>query len=200
MSTKTPSKRTIAKKTTASIPKAEKTEKSSLTVKIAGDKKESNESSELICVLRVRGAHGMRRTILQTLHLLKLYRVNHVTLIQNNPSVKGMLQKAKDYIAFGPVSLDTLKKLLKKRALLNGNKPLSDTHIVNETTYKSVDDLAKGLFEGKIKFKEIKDLKPIFRLHPPIGGYKGSIKKAANAGGVLGNVGEKINDYVKKMI
>jgi large subunit ribosomal protein L30 len=200
MSSKTPSKRTTAKKSTAPILKAEKTDKSSQTIKVSGDKKESNESSELLCVLRVRGAHGMRRTIQQTLHLLKLFRVNHVTVIQNNPSVKGMLQKAKDYIAFGPISLETLKKLLKKRALLAGNKPLSDSHIVNETTFKSVDDLAKGLYEGKIKFKEIKDLKPVFRLHPPIGGYKGSIKKASNAGGVLGNVGDKINDYLKKMI
>ena len=61
-------------------------------------------------------------------------------------------------------------------------------------------DLAKAIHDGKIKLKEIKDLKPVFRLHPPIGGFKGGIKKPIGAGGALGNVGIKINNYLKRMI
>ena len=90
--------------------------------------------------------------------------------------------------------------MLKKRAILTGNKPLTDNHIRFSTVYKSVDDLANALHTGKIQLREIKDLKPVFRLHPPVGGYRGSVKKAIHSGGVLGNVGDKINLYLKKMI
>ncbi len=153
-----------------------------------------------ICVVRIRGAHGMNRKIQYTLHLFNLYSVNHCTLVRSNPSVLGMLQKTKDYIAFGEIDLAATKKLLHKRALLTGSKPLTDEHVRQNTVYKSVDDLAKALYEGKITLKEIKDLKPVFRLHPPRGGFKGSIKKPIGAGGALGNVKDKINVYLDRMV
>ena len=143
----------------------------------------------------------MNRKILNTLHLLNLYRVNSATVLRTNPSLRGMLQKVKDYVAFGSVSQDSIKNLLQKRALLTGSKPLTDDHIRFSTVYKSVEDLSKAIYNGKIKLNEVKDLKPVFRLHPPSGGFPGtSIKKAIGAGGSLGNVGEKINLYLKKMI
>lgn len=161
----------------------------------------SLQSDELTyCIIRIRGAHGMNRKILNTLHLLNLHRVNSATLVRTNASVLGMLQKVKDYVAFGPISQSSVENLLKKRALLEGQKPLTDDHIRSNTVFKSVSDLAKAIYDGKIKLREIKNLKPVFRLHPPLGGHKGSIKKAIGAGGVLGNVGEKINDYLYKMI
>ena len=142
----------------------------------------------------------MRRTIQRTLHLMNLYSVNSATILRSTPIIRGMLQKSKDYISFGPISEDILKNVLKKRARLTGNKMLTDTHVRLTTVYKSIDDLAKAIYKGKIQLKEVKDLKPVFRLHPPIGGYPGSIKKAVGAGGTLGNVGSKINIYLKKMI
>jgi large subunit ribosomal protein L30 len=153
-----------------------------------------------ICIIRIRGSPGMRRTVLSTLALFNLHHVNHATVVRTNPSVLGMLQKAKDYIAYGTISEDMLKKLLKKRALLVGNKPLTDGHVKFATEYDSIDNLAKGLYEGKVKLRDVKDLKPVFRLHPPIGGFKRSIKKNINAGGMLGNHGDKIDLLVKKML
>ncbi len=169
-------------------------------VEISKKKKKKEITEDVVCIIRIRGAHGMNRKILNTLHLMNLYSVNSATIIKTDSSTRGMLQKAKDYIAFGPVSEESIKNLLKKRALLRGNKPLSDDHIRFATVYKSVSDLAKAIYEGKIRLKEIKDLKPIFRLHPPLGGFKGGIKKPIGAGGSLGNVGDKINSYLKKMI
>ena len=184
---KTPKKKSPAKAKVAEDPSSRK-------------RKKVVPKDETLCILRIRGAHGMKRTIMNTLNLLHLTRVNHATIVRSNASIRGMLQKAKDYIAFGPISTDSIKALLKKRALLMGNKPLTSDHIRHSTVYKSIDDLAKAIFDGKIKLKEVKDLKPIFRLNPPIGGYKRSIKKPINSGGVLGNVGDKINLYIKKMV
>jgi large subunit ribosomal protein L30 len=162
------------------------------------DAEEKKEST--ICVVRIRGAHGMNRKIQYTLHLFNLYSVNHATLVRSTPSVLGMLQKTKDYIAFGEVDVESIKKLLHKRALLTGSKPLTDEHVRQNTVYKTVDGLAKALYDGKISLKEVKDLKPVFRLHPPRGGFRGSIKKSIGAGGVLGNVKDKINVYLDRMV
>jgi large subunit ribosomal protein L30 len=157
-------------------------------------------SVPMICVIRIRGAHGMRRIITDTLSMMNLHSVNHATIIPLTPSNAGMIQKAKDYIAYGPINADTLGKLLKKRGLLVGNKPLTDNHVKFSTNYDSINGLAKGIVENKIKIRDVKDLKPVFRLHPPHGGFKGSIKKPFKAGGELGNQGPKINDLVQRMI
>ena len=216
-STKTPVKRTkkSSKKTTRKTTTRKKTKKTTTrkTTKkvekkvknvelpnISLKKNQKQVEDITLCVLRVRGAHGMRRTIQRTLHLMNLYSVNSATILRSTPIIRGMLQKSKDYISFGPVSEEYLKKMLKKRARLSGNKLLTDAHVRRTTVYKSVDALAKAIYQGKIQLKEVKDLKPVFRLHPPIGGYPGSIKKAVGAGGTLGNVGDKINIYLKKMI
>lgn len=169
-------------------------------VKSTSSEKAKIPEEETYCIIRIRGAHGMNRKILHTLHLLNLHRVNSATLVKTTPSVRGMIQKVKDYVAYGPISADNVKRLLEKRALLEGNKPLTDQFVRTNTVYKSVADLAKAIHKGKITLKEIKGLKPVFRLHPPIGGYPGSIKKPIGAGGSLGKVGDKINIYLRKMI
>ncbi|MHA1521982.1 MAG: 50S ribosomal protein L30 [Promethearchaeota archaeon] len=140
-------------------------------------KKDVKVEEETLCIIRIRGAHGMNRKIQRTLHLLNLYRTNSATLVRTTSSTRGMIQKAKDYIAYGPISSENIKKMLDKRGLLVGNKPINDNFVRTNTVYKSVGDLAKALHQGKIVLNEITGLKPVFRLHPPIGGYPGSIKK-----------------------
>lgn len=185
MSSKTSSKTTSTKKS---------------EIKEATPPVTSENNEETICIIRIRGAHGMNRKILHTLQLLNLHRVNSAVIVRTTPSTLGMIQKVKDYVAFGPISSDNMKKLLEKRALLEGSKPLTDDYVRTNTVFKSVDDLAIAIHKGKIRVSEIPGLKPIFRLHPPIGGYPGSIKKPVGAGGSLGKVGEKINVYLRKMI
>lgn len=197
-SPKTESKPKIVKKTS----KPESEEKK-VTPKVSAEKpiESSSEASvPMICVIRVRGAHGMRRIITDTLSMMNLHSVNHAVVIPMTPTYAGMIQKAKDYIAYGPINAETLGKLLKKRGLLVGNKPLTENHVKFSTNYDSIDGLAKGIVDNKIKLRDVKDLKPVFRLHPPHGGFKGSIKKPVKAGGELGNHGTNINELVQKMI
>ena len=47
-------------------------------------------------VIRVRGSTGVIADIKDTLDLLNLTRISHAVLVEENPSMKGMLQKAKD--------------------------------------------------------------------------------------------------------
>jgi len=157
---------------------------------------------KLYFAIRIRGAPGMRGKILDTLKMLRMHSVNHGVLIWANKSFKGMLVKCKDYIAYGEIDEKTLIRLLRMRGRIEGNKPLTEEHIRNLSDYKNFKEIAKALLNGKIQYREkdIYKIKPVFRLHPPRKGHRGSIKKHYSEGGTLGDVGPYINELIHKMI
>ena len=150
-------------------------------------------------VVRVRGTVNVRHDIKKTLEMLRLNRVNHCVLVEENESYKGMLQKAKDYITWGEIEKDTLVELIKKRGRLIGDKPLDDDYVKSATSYKSIEELAEAIIEDKIKYRELPEIKPVFRLSPPRKGYEG-IKRAYTVGGAMGYRGKDINDLIKRML
>ena len=157
---------------------------------------------KLYFAVRIRGSPGMNRKILDTLSMLRMNKVNHGVLIWGVKSYLGMLNKCKDYIAYGEIEEKTLVRLLRVRGKVEGNKPLTDEHIQNLTEYNNIKQFAKAVLEGKIQYREkdVYKLKPVFRLHPPKKGHRGTIKKHYGEGGTLGNVGEYINIIIHKML
>ncbi|MDR2623083.1 MAG: 50S ribosomal protein L30 [Methanobrevibacter sp.] len=149
-------------------------------------------------VVRVRGTTGVRKDIANTLNMLRLNRLNHGVLIQNNPSYKGMLQKAKDYITWGEVDHEVLMDVISKRGKLTGNVAVTDEYIKENTDYSSIKELTNALLSVEIKTEDV-DMKPVFRLHPPRKGYEG-VRRSFNEGGSLGFRGDSINALLKKMI
>ncbi|MCK4480545.1 MAG: 50S ribosomal protein L30 [Candidatus Lokiarchaeota archaeon] len=164
--------------------------------------KETNLTPKLYFAVRIRGAPGMRGKILDTLKILRMHKVNHGVLLWGTSSYRGMLLKCKDYIAYGEIDAKTLIRLLRVRGKVEGNKSLTEEHIKNLTNYKNFRELTKALLNGEIQYREkdIYNIKPVFRLHPPRKGHKGTIKKHYNEGGTLGNVGIFINVLIHKMI
>jgi len=151
-------------------------------------------------VIRVRGTINVKHDIKNTLKMLRLNRINHCVLIEEgNESYRGMLQKAKDYITWGEVDKETLTELIKSRGRLIGNKPITDQYVKSSTSYNSIEELAQAIAEEKIKYRELPDIKPVFRLSPPRGGYEG-IKRAYTVGGALGYRGKEINNLIKRML
>lgn len=165
-------------------------------------KEEKEIIPKLYFAVRIRGAPGMRKTILDTLKMLRMHRVNHGVLVWGVKSFMGMLDKCKDYIAFGEINENSLLKLLTIRGKIEGNKPLTDEHVKNLTKYKNIPELAQALLKGEIQYREkdIYKIKPVFRLHPPKGGHRGTIKKHFNEKGTLGYVKDYINEIIKKMV
>ena len=157
---------------------------------------------KLYFAVRIRGAPGMRSKILDTLKMLRMHKVNHGVLVWVNPSYKGMLIKCKDYIAYGEIDEKTLIRLLRLRGKVEGNESLTEEHIKKLTKYKNFRELAKALLKGEIKYheKDIYKIKPVFRLHPPRKGHRGSIKKHYKEGGTLGDIGLYINELILKML
>ena len=54
----------------------------------------------MIAAVRVRGRTGVKKGIQDTMSMLKLTRIDHLILLHEDPSYKGMLVKAKDYITW----------------------------------------------------------------------------------------------------
>jgi large subunit ribosomal protein L30 len=153
----------------------------------------------VFAVIRVRGTINIKPDIKRTLQLLRLTRTNHCVLVGENPNIKGMLQVAKDYVTWGEINQDLLSNLIFNRGKLKGDKDLSEDYIKSATSHNSIEKLAKAIINNKIKYDEIPDIKPIFRLNPPKKGYK-SIKRSFNNDGALGYRGKEINKLINRMI
>ncbi|TXT58347.1 MAG: 50S ribosomal protein L30 [Promethearchaeota archaeon] len=159
---------------------------------------------KLLFAVRIRGSAGMSKKVEDTLKMLRMNKVNHGVLIWGGEkSFIGMLHKCKDFISFGEINKNTLLRLLRVRGRVEGNKPLTEVHIKNLTEYRTMNKFADALLKGEIRYraKDIPKIKPLFRLHPPRRGHKGSIKKHHTEGGPLGYVGhDYINELIHKMI
>ncbi len=123
----------------------------------------------MIAVIRIQGCARVKTDIGETLHRLRLRKKLTCILIDEKDAVKiGMLKKAINSVAYGKIDDKMIKELEDKR----GEK------------------IKDGEDKGK--------LKPYFRLHPPIGGFKKSTKLAYPKG-ILGKH-EDISKLLVRMI
>jgi len=150
-------------------------------------------------IVRVRGSVNVKPKITKTLKLLRLTRVNHCTLVDEKKEIKGMLQQVKDYVTWGEINEETLSALLQKRGRITGDYPLTKEFLSSATSAKTIEELSEAILNGSLHLKEIPELKPVFRLNPPINGFEG-IKRSFVNKGALGYRGKKINDLLQRMI
>lgn len=153
--------------------------------------------SKKIAIIRVRGEVGVNRDINETMKLLKLNRVNHCIIVDDSPHYMGMIAMCKDYTTWGELDKTTFQSLLKKRGLVIGNKRMSDENF-KKYGFNSAEDFSEKFMNSECNLSAIKEMKPIFRLHPPRGGYKHIKRQYPH--GALGYRKEKINELIKKMI
>ena len=155
--------------------------------------------SRLLAVVRIRGTVNVPRPARDTMAMLGLHKNCHATLVDDRPSYLGMLQKAQVWLTWGEIDLPTLVELLRRRGRLRGNKPITDEY-ARRLGFKDLEDLARAIYELKVDFRRLPDIKPVFRLHPPSGGYKGKIKRSFKEGGAWGYRGQAINELLKRMM
>jgi len=155
---------------------------------------------KLIAVVRIRGEVGINPDIRDCLNLMKLHRKHRLILARNTPSMRGMINKVKDYCTFGEVDAKTIEEILIKRGKLPGNKDLTKSYI-KKVSKSDLKTFSKEMSEGKTSLKDLTGVKTFFKLHPPVGGFERmGIKKPYARGGSLGYRGKDMNILVKKMI
>ena len=139
-----------------------------------------------ILVVNMRGTVNVRRPVRETLEQLHIRRRFRATIVPDTPVYRGMLQAAKDHVAWFSVEPSLISKLLKLRGKKEGWKPLSETD-VNQLGYKSLNELSKAIASGKARLNSLTGIKPVLALPPPKGGFKRSTRRNYNQGGILGS-------------
>lgn len=150
----------------------------------------------MFAIVRLRGEVNLRPGIKSTLAMLHINRVNHCVVVREDEHYRGMIQKVKDYVAWGNIDDDTLAMLLEKRGRMSANRRLTEQFLKENTSYGSFKELAGAITSGKTSLKDLQ-IKPIFRLHPARKGLK-TIKKTAQQGGDLG-FRTDLADLIKRM-
>ena len=153
----------------------------------------------VFAAVRIRGIINVKPDIKRTLRLLRLTRANHCVLLEENASIKGMLQIAKDYITWGEIDKDVLSKLMDSRGKLEGNGDITEDYVKSATPYNNFEKLSQAIIDNKFKYKDISNIKPLFRLNPPKRGYEG-IKRSFVNKGALGYRGKNINKLLERMM
>jgi large subunit ribosomal protein L30 len=152
-----------------------------------------------IAVIRIRGSVKASTEIKRTLELMKLRRKNSCIVIDNTKPNLGMLMKVKDFITWGEININTLAKLLLKRARIQGDKKIDNEYIKSKTG-KEIEEFCKLVIDGKESLDKL-EIKKVFRLKPPSKGFeRKGIKLGFKEGGALGYRGEKINELLERMI
>ena len=155
-----------------------------------------------ILAVRLKGTVGDNPRVEKTMELLMLQRTFQARLLENKPSVMGMLRKVRSLVAWGEVQPPILEALLRKRAERDGRGIVDEVFVKAQFGKNGFQELAESLVKGDMAVKELwrAGLKPRFRLHPPRGGFKRSTRHAFGDGGELGYRGGEINSLVRRMI
>uniref|UniRef100_UPI00388FA657 uL30 family ribosomal protein n=1 Tax=Methanobrevibacter sp. TaxID=66852 RepID=UPI00388FA657 len=95
----------------------------------------------MFLVIRVRGTTGVIQNIADTLDMLRLNRISHAVLVEENPSYEGMLQKAKDYITWGEVDAEFVAAMIAKRGRIPGNDKVTDEYVAENSDYENIAEL-----------------------------------------------------------
>lgn len=152
----------------------------------------------MIAIVRVRGSARMSKDLKKTLEIMNLKHCNNLALLKESPGAKAMIQKVKDFTAFGEINAGTMELLLEKRARLAGEKRI-DEKFLKAKKFSSKKELAQAIIAGKASLKEL-GIKKIFRLNAPRKGFeRKGVKKQFSLGGALGYRGEKINELIQRM-
>ena len=147
-------------------------------------------------IVRVRGDADTPADVGDTFDMLNLPQTNAFTVVPDEDTYRGMVQKVNDYVAYGEPDAETVALLLEERGeTLEGGDV--DDEFAEEQSFESVAHLAEEVVSGETTLREA-GVDPTLRLHPPRKGHDG-IKHSYKQGGVLGNHGDEIDDLLRRM-
>ncbi|MFT4947161.1 MAG: large subunit ribosomal protein L30 [Natronomonas sp.] len=136
-------------------------------------------------LVQLRGEVNINQDTLDTLEMLNLGRVNHATLVPEEPSYVGMITKVNDYVAHGEPSQETVELLIERRGEpAEGEGDIDDEWVAENTDYDDIEALAEALLAEETTLQQ-SGLSPTLRLHPPRGGHDG-VKQPISTGGQIG--------------
>ena len=149
-------------------------------------------------VVRMSGQINVPHWAKTTLTLLKLDKKFRATIIPVKDNTNGMLDAVKHYVSWQEADSDITKELLNKKGRKEGYKKITNED-VTKLGFKTIDELAASVSEGKVSMNKIRPIKPWFALSPPKHGFRRSTRKTYGEGGVLGQ-NKDLVELVRRMI
>jgi len=149
-------------------------------------------------VVRMTGQINVPHWAKTTLELLKLDKKFRATIIPAKDNTLGMLDRVKHYISWQEVDPNLAKELFTKKARKAGYKKITNEDLA-PLGFKTIDELAASITDGKLSMNKIKPIKPWFALSPPRHGFKRSTRKTYGEGGILGQ-NKDLTELVRSMI
>jgi large subunit ribosomal protein L30 len=147
-------------------------------------------------IVRIRGGADTPGDVEDTLDMLNIGQVNAFTVVAEDDTYTGMVQKVNDYVAYGQPDASTLATLLENRGETLEGGDVDDAY-ASGRGYEDVAGLAEAVVDGETTLRE-EGVNPTVRLHPPRKGHDG-IKQSYKQGGVLGNHGDGIDELLRRM-
>jgi large subunit ribosomal protein L30 len=125
-----------------------------------------------LIVIRITGQIDLPSNTKETLFRMRLRRKYAAVIMEDNEQNRKLINKIRNFVAFGIISPEMLKELTEKRGQkIDKSKPLS---------------------------KE--NMKPFFRLHPARGGMDAKKHFGVTSKAVLGDHKDKIDELVRRML
>ena len=149
-------------------------------------------------VIRIKGQADVPYWANTTLNLLKLEKKYRAIILPVKENTEGMLRKVEHFVSWQEIDLPTTKELLDKKGRRAGYKKITSEDI-SKAGFKTIDELAISLSEGKTSMTKLKPLKPWFALSPPKQGFKRSTKRLYGQKGILGH-NKELTALVKRMM
>lgn len=150
------------------------------------DSKSTTGSDSSFLVVNMRGLVNTRAPVRTTLEQLSLIRRFNATIVPNNEVYRGMLNLAKDHVAWCKVDKETVEALLKARAEVSDGKRFEELNLSRKAEFSSYSELAEAIASGRVRLDGTQGMRRFFRLNSPRGGFKRSIRRQYGEGGILG--------------
>jgi len=152
----------------------------------------------LFLVVNLHGKINSSAPVRKALEELRVERKFTATVVPDDPSTAGMLGLCKDYVAWTPLDSELLTTLLEKRGMVSESRRLGDEALAR-LGFKEHRELAEKILKENARLSSVKGVRPFFRLSPPRGGFKASLRRQYTEKGVMGR-NPKLPEIVRRMI
>lgn len=163
--------------------------------------REPEPTERYLIAVRLDGTPNVKPPEELTLDALRMRTRFSAVLLRDNPSVRGMLQRVKDHITWAEAKKEDVQLLLSSRAETSDGLGITDKFVKERIKLRGIADLISAIYAGKVTLRRLREMgvKPIFRLHPPRGGFARSSKRPAADGGELGYRKDGLHGLLAKM-
>ncbi|ELQ75521.1 60S ribosomal protein L7 [Trachipleistophora hominis] len=160
---------------------------------------------QFFVVILIRSMIRMPAKLKKICELFRLKKINTLVMVRNNESNRRMLQKLRNFVAYGFIDINLLRTLVYKRGLGRiDNKAVNLTNENIEDAFdgelRCIEELIYHLHYGTEYFKVVNNFLMPFGLNCPKGGFRGKKNRDYVEGGCAGNWYSEIGTLVKRMV